>query len=260
MEELLAKKSLGQHWLRDEQSLKEIVRSAEVSHKDTVLEIGPGLGTLTRELVKTARKVVAVELDEVLARRLASDLPVLNLVVRNQDIMKFNLGELPVGYKVVANIPYYLTGNILRMLTDSANPPKQMVLLVQKEVAQRLAAGPGQLSIIAVATQLHYQVKLGKVIKAELFAPPPKVDSQVVILQKRNKPLFKNLNKNLYLRVVKAGFSLPRKKLRSSLAAGLVLEKGQVDELLHAAKISGDLRPQNLTLEQWHKIYKELVI
>jgi 16S rRNA (adenine1518-N6/adenine1519-N6)-dimethyltransferase len=256
MNELPAKKSLGQHWLRDEDSLKSIVSAANVTKEDTVLEIGPGLGTLTEYLVKSARKVIAVELDEVLAGRLLSQVPTNNLVVRQQDILKFDLNELPLKYKIVANIPYYLTGSILRLFTETNNPPQAMVLLVQKEVAERLAANPGNLSIIAIAVQLEYEVTLGKIVPAEKFTPVPKVNSQIVILKKRTKPLFKGLNKGVYMRIVKAGFSARRKKLRSSLAAGLGLDKNQADELLKKAKINGNLRAQNLTLNDWHKLYK----
>jgi 16S rRNA (adenine1518-N6/adenine1519-N6)-dimethyltransferase len=131
MDELPAKKSLGQHWLRDAESLKAIVKAADVNNDDTVLEIGPGLGTLTEYLVKSARKVIAVELDEVLASRLLSQISSNNLIVRQQDIMRFDFGELPPEYKVVANIPYYLTGGILRLFTETNSPPEIMVLLLQ---------------------------------------------------------------------------------------------------------------------------------
>jgi 16S rRNA (adenine1518-N6/adenine1519-N6)-dimethyltransferase len=253
--ELLTKKSLGQHWLKDEESLRAIVKAAEVTKEDTVLEIGPGLGTLTKELVKNAHKVVAVEYDEVLASRLLSEVGGNNLIVRWQDILRFDLGELPPTYKVVANIPYYITGNLIRMFTETTSPPEVMVLLVQKEVAQRLASEPGNLSIIAVAAQLVYEVKLGKEVKAELFTPPPKVDSQIIILKKRSKPIFKDLDQKAYMRLVKAGFSSPRKKLRSSLSAGLGVDKERADELLKKAKIRLDYRAQNLSLQDWHKLY-----
>jgi 16S rRNA (adenine1518-N6/adenine1519-N6)-dimethyltransferase len=254
-DELHAKKSLGQHWLRDEESLRAIVKAAGVTKEDTVLEIGPGLGTLTKELVKNARKVVAVEYDEVLASRLLSEVGGNNLIVRHQDILRFDLGELPPKYKLVANIPYYITGKIMRMVTETTSPPETIALLVQKEVAERLAAKPGNLSISAVAAQLVYEVKLGKIIKAELFTPPPKVDSQVVIFNKRPKPLFKDLDQKAYMQLVRAGFSSPRKKLRSSLSAGLGIDKDQADELLKKAKINGDHRAQNLNLQDWHKLY-----
>jgi 16S rRNA (adenine1518-N6/adenine1519-N6)-dimethyltransferase len=255
MSDIQAKKSLGQHWLRDDESLKAIVKSAGVTKDDTVLEIGPGLGTLTKVLIKQAKKVIAVEFDDVLAGRLQSEIPSINLAVKHQDILEYDLSLLPLDYKVVANIPYYITGNILRMFTESNNLPSQMALLVQKEVAQRIAANPGQMSILAVATQLEYEVKLGITIAAEKFSPPPKVDSQVIIFKLRKEPLFKDLDKRAYMRLVKAGFSAKRKKLRSSLSAGLAIDKSQADELLKKAKISGNLRAQNLSLNDWHNLY-----
>jgi 16S rRNA (adenine1518-N6/adenine1519-N6)-dimethyltransferase len=260
MDDLPTKKSLGQHWLRDEESLKEIVKEANISKEDTVLEIGPGLGTLTKHLVTHSKKVIAIEFDEVLANRLKSEIPNLNLVVRHQDILKYDLNQMPLDYKVVANIPYYITGSILRLFTDSTNLPTQMTLLVQKEVAERIAAKPGEMSILAVAAQLEYEVKLGKIIDAEKFTPPPQVDSQVIILKKRHKPLFLYLDKKSYMRVVKAGFSARRKKLRSSLSAGLVMEKNDVDEILKKSKTSGDLRAQELSLTDWYKIYNVLML
>jgi 16S rRNA (adenine1518-N6/adenine1519-N6)-dimethyltransferase len=255
MQDIFTKKSLGQHWLKDEPTLKAIVKAAGITKEDTVLEIGPGLGSLTKELVKLAHKVVAVEYDEVLAGRLESEVGASNLIVRHQDILRFDLGELPLEYKVVANIPYYLTGKLMRLFTENPNKPVVMVLLVQKEVAQRLAAKPGNLSISAVAAQLSYEVKLGITVPAELFTPPPKVDSQVVILKKRQKLLFSGLDERKYMRLVKAGFANPRKKLRGSLSAGLGIDKEEADARLKKAKLSGDLRAQNLSLKDWHKLY-----
>jgi 16S rRNA (adenine1518-N6/adenine1519-N6)-dimethyltransferase len=258
MADIQTKKSLGQHWLRDDSSLESIVAVADIDKNDTVLEIGPGLGTLTKHLVKTAHKVVAVEFDEVLAGRLDSEVGANNLIVRHQDIMRFDLGELPSNYKVVANIPYYLTGHLMRMFTETHTTPQVMVLLVQKEVAERLAAKTGQMSISAVAAQLIYEVSLGQIIKAEMFTPPPKVDSQVVIFKKREKSLFKDLDKRAFMQIVKAGFSSPRKKLRSSLSAGLSVSKDEADKILKKAKINGDLRAQNLRLEDWNRLAQSI--
>lgn len=254
---IAAKKSLGQHWLRDQASLKAVVDSASITKKDTVLEIGPGLGTLTELLVEKAHQVVAIELDEALVVRLNSQFAADNLIVKNENILRFDLGSLPKNYKVAANIPYYITGHLLRLLTETLNPPQTAVLLVQKEVAQRLASKPGDMNIISVALQLDYEVSLGKIVKAEKFTPSPKVDSQIIKLARRSKPLFENLDKRIFMQVVKAGFSARRKKLRSSLAGGLQLDKNQVEKLLKQAKVSGDLRAQNLSLPDWHKLYIE---
>lgn len=251
-----AKKSLGQHWLNDETTLGSICDAASLAKSDTVLEIGPGLGSLTAQLAKRVGKVLAVELDEDLAVSLPSKVPVGDLEVVHTDILKFDLTQLPLGYKVVANIPYYLTSNLIRALSESSNPPRLMALLVQKEVAERLAAEPGQMSLLSVSTQLYYVPKLGAVVPAERFDPPPKVDSQIIILQRRPGPLFPDLDTKVYFKIVKAGFSSRRKKLRSSLAAGLRVGKDQADQLLRTAGIDGNLRAQNLSLQDWHKIYQ----
>lgn len=255
-----AKKSLGQHWLKDESVLAAICDAANLSKTDTVLEIGPGLGHLTRRLLERAGGVIAVELDKVLAGKLAAETPpTAALRVVQTDIQRFDLTELPAGYKVVANIPYYLTSNLIRVLSESTNPPQLMALLVQREVAERLAAVPGQMSLLSVSAQLYYQPKLGPLVPAQLFEPPPKVDSQVIILKRRQPPLFTELDTKLFFRVVKAGFSGRRKKLRGSLAAGLSVDKNQSDELLKKAGINGDLRAQNLSLSDWHKLYTAML-
>ncbi|HLG91233.1 MAG TPA: 16S rRNA (adenine(1518)-N(6)/adenine(1519)-N(6))-dimethyltransferase RsmA [Candidatus Saccharimonadales bacterium] len=248
------KKSLGQHWLKDEATLQAICASAELTPKDTVLEIGPGFGSLTGHLVKRAKQVIAVELDGSLAASLPERFNAQNLEVLQADILKFDLNRLPRDYKVVANIPYYLTSNLLRVLSESVNPPATMTILVQKEVAERICANPGQMSVLAVSVQLFYKCSLGTEVPARLFTPPPKVDSQVVLLKRRPQPLFPDLEKAKFFQIVKAGFSERRKKLRSSLAGGLSIPKGQADEMLKKAGIDGNLRAQELPLEQWHDI------
>jgi len=249
-------KNLGQHWLKDEATLEAICEAANLTHEDTVLEIGPGLGDLTRQLIKRAGSVVAIELDAELAASLSTEIAADNLLIVRGNILEFDLAQLPAAYKVVANIPYYLTSNLLRNLSESTNPPYEMTLLVQKEVAERISAKPGQMSLLATSVQLFYRPKLGPVVAAELFTPPPKVDSQVVILQKRSKPLFPDLDTKLFFRIVKAGFAGRRKKLRGSLSAGLRIGKEQADALLRAAGIDGGRRAQELSLSEWHKLYK----
>jgi 16S rRNA (adenine1518-N6/adenine1519-N6)-dimethyltransferase len=249
------KKSLGQHWLEDDASLQAMLTAAEVTAGDTVLEIGPGLGTLTRKLVAVADRVLAVEFDERLARELPSRVAADNLQVVQQDILRFDMTQLPPGYKVVANIPYYLTSNLVRVLSESSNPPQRAVLLVQKEVAQRIAAKPGAMSLLSVTAQFYWSVSLDRLVEAELFTPPPKVDSQIVSLVHRKSPLFPDIVPKLLFRIVKAGFGERRKTLRNSLSGGLQLSKEQTEDLLHQAGIDHTLRAQNLTLEQWHALY-----
>jgi len=248
------KKSLGQHWLRDRLVLAGIADAALVGENDTVLEIGPGLGTLTSELLRRAKNIVAVEFDEMLAAKLPGQFPGKNLEVINEDILKFDLSRLPKNYKVVANVPYYITSKIVARLMTAENKPQVTVLLVQKEVAERLAAKPGDMSILAVSAQLFAEVTLGEVVPAELFTPPPKVDSQVVILTTRPTSLLEGFDEKVFFRVVKAGFSAPRKKLRSNIAGGLALSKEQAEALLKKAGVSSEVRAEALSVSQWQKL------
>lgn len=250
------KKSLGQHWLHDRSVLADIADLAEITSEDTVLEIGPGLGTLTSELLRRAKNVIAVEFDPDLARKLPGQFPGKNLEVINEDILLFDFNNLPANYKVVANVPYYITSKIVQRLMTAQNKPAITVLLVQKEVAQRLAAEPGDMSILAVSAQVYAEVTLGDIVPAELFTPPPKVDSQVVVLKTRSKSLLGDANEKDFFRVVKAGFSAKRKKLRSSLAGGLGMAKPQVEILLENANISSDGRAEDLSLADWSGLVK----
>jgi 16S rRNA (adenine1518-N6/adenine1519-N6)-dimethyltransferase len=248
------KKSLGQHWLRDRDVLAHIADCAELTDQDAVLEIGPGLGTLTSELLRRSQKVIAVEFDEELARKLPGQFPGKNLEVVQSDILSFDLSGLPAGYKVVANVPYYITSKIVQLLMTAENKPSVAVLLVQKEVAQRLAAPAGDMSILAVSAQLFAEVTLGDVVPAEMFTPPPKVDSQVVVLTTRADSFLQEVPEKYFFRVVKAGFSAKRKKLRSSLTGGLGVTKDQTVVWLTQAGINPDDRAESLTIEDWKKL------
>lgn len=253
----LPKKSLGQHWLFDEFSLQAMCDSADVQPGDTVLEIGPGLGTLTTPLVKRAKQVIAVELDDTLAADLPRRVQAANLTVIHQDILAFDFRNLPTNYKVVANVPYYLTSKLIRTLLESSNPPVVTALLVQKEVAQRLAAKPGDLSILGVSAQLYAEVSLDIEVPASLFTPPPKVDSQIVVLKRRQQPLFPDVEPRDFMRVVRAGFSEKRKKINNSLAGGLGLSKEHVAELLTKADVNANLRAEALELDAWYRLTKK---
>ena len=243
--------SLGQHWLKDREILSNIASEADLSKSDTVLEIGPGLGTLTSELLRRAGTVVAVEFDKDLAHKLPGQFPGKNLVVHNQDILSFDLDALPTGYKVVANVPYYITSKIVEMLMTARNKPSVVVLLVQKEVAERIAAVPGNMSILAISAQLFAEARLGIMVHRKYFTPPPKVDSQVVVLTTRAQPLVALADERALFRVVKAGFSAKRKKLRSSIAAGLGIDKPEAVMVLENAGINSELRAQDLSIDQW---------
>lgn len=250
--------SLGQHWLTDRSVLAEIAEAARVEPTDTVLEIGPGLGTLTSELLKRARQVIAVEFDADLANKLPGQFPGKNLTVTNTDILSFNLDDLPKGYVVVANVPYYITSKIVQKLMTATNKPRIVVLLVQKEVAERIAAGPGNLSLLGISAQVYAETELGVMVPREFFTPPPKVDSQVIILRTRQEPLVSEADEGAFFRVVKAGFSAKRKKLRSSLSGGLAIDKSKAEALLRQAGISPDIRAEDVPINDWLALTRSL--
>ena len=251
------KKSLGQHWLKDPEILADIAEAAELTGDDVVLEIGPGLGTLTSRLLARANSVTAVEFDADLARKLPGQFPGKELTVVNQDILQFDLNQLPKNYKVVANVPYYITSKIVEKLMTAENKPSIAVLLVQKEVAERIAAEAGNMSILSVSVQIFAEAELDIEAPRQFFTPPPKVDSQVVIVRTRNNPLITPEDQRDFFRIVKAGFSAKRKKLRSSLSGGLGIDKSAAEELLKNAGISPDARAEDLTIEDWKRLLKE---
>ena len=251
------KKSLGQHWLKDPEILADIAEAAELTGDDVVLEIGPGLGTLTSRLLARANSVTAVEFDADLARKLPGQFPGKNLEVFNEDILQFDLNQLPKNYKVVANVPYYITSKIVEKLMTAENKPSIAVLLVQKEVAERIAADPGNMSVLSVSVQIFAEAELDIEVPRQFFTPPPKVDSQVVVLRTCNSPLITSEDQRDFFRIVKAGFSAKRKKLRSSLSGGLGINKSVAEELLKNAGISPDARAEDLAIEDWRRLLKE---
>jgi len=250
------KKSLGQHWLHDEASLAAMCEAAGVQSGDTVLEIGPGLGTLTELLVRRAKQVIAVEFDGKLAKELPKRVKADNLQVISQDILGFDFTSLPHDYKLVANIPYYLTSNLIRVISETPNPPQSATILVQKEVAQRVAAEPGAMSLLSVTAQFYWQVSLRREVRAELFTPPPKVDSQILIMARRPVPLFPNVDAKDFFRLIKAGFAQRRKTLLNSLSSGLHLDRDKVQAICQKAGIEPARRAQTLSLDEWHSLYQ----
>lgn len=248
------KKSLGQHWLKDASVLKQIVDQADVNGDDTVLEIGPGPGGLTNELLSRGASVIAVEVDEYWASALDDH---DRLLVVQQDIRRFDLGQLPPNYKVVANLPYYLTSYVLQLLTTADHQPSQITVLIQKEVAERIAASPGQLSILALAMQLFGRVQLGPTVAPRYFEPPPKVDSQVLTLIKHQTPLTDN-DPAQVIKIIKLGFASKRKTLINNLASSLPLTKPQLKELMQQLDIAENVRAQELTIKQWDQLTTKL--
>jgi 16S rRNA (adenine1518-N6/adenine1519-N6)-dimethyltransferase len=178
--------------------------------------------------------------------------------VVTQDILSFDFTALPPRYKLIANIPYYLTSNLIRVISETTNPPEVAVLLVQKEVAERVAARPGDMSLLSVTAQYYWEVSLDRVVLAELFTPPPKVDSQILVLTRRAQPLFPNLDTKDFFRLVKAGYSQRRKTLLNSLSGGLQLDKPAVKLLCESVDIDPKRRAQTLSLQEWYNLYLSL--
>ncbi|MBR3177729.1 ribosomal RNA small subunit methyltransferase A [Candidatus Saccharibacteria bacterium] len=213
--------------------------------KQLCIEIGPGLGTLTSSLLKRFDKVIAVEYDKRLAENLPKSFPGKNLEVINVDFLKFELEKIKSPYVVAGNIPYYITSPIITKLLETENPPEKIVLLIQKEVAERIAAKDGKESVLSLSVQNRADVELGDVIKKEFFTPPPKVDSQVIIL----KPHSPKVDDKV-IKLIHRGFSSPRKKL----ARNLGLSKDQIAKIFAELNISEDARPADLDLQTWQNL------
>ncbi len=254
---LSPKKSLGQNFLVDPVALERIVQAAEMDAGRSVLEVGPGLGSLTRYLARAAGRVVAVELDAAL-------IPVLEDVLRespNVEIVHGDILELDParlmgqgGYSVVANIPYYITSNLIRHLLESTLKPRRLVLTVQREVAERITAGPGDMSLLALGVQVYGQPKIAARIPAGAFYPPPSVDSAVVRVDLYPEPVIPAAQLDVFFRLAKAGFGQKRKTLRNSLSAGLGMPPAEVAALLEKAGIDPQRRAETLSLEEWKRL------
>lgn len=243
------KKSLGQNWLKDRETLLAIAGIA-AGTSDTVLEIGPGLGTLTSALFKYFSKVIAVEFDETLAKNLPNSFPGKNLEVMHTDVLDFDFNQLPAGYAVAGNIPYYITSPIVQKLIRAENKPSKATLLVQKEVAERLAAGEGDYSILGLSAQIYAKVSLGPVVRRDMFTPPPKVDSQIVILEPRAQPLATEKT----MALIKLGFVMPRKKLATNLSTTLQMPREEIYAIFEQLRLSENVRPADLTIEKWKSL------
>ena len=250
---LLPKKSLGQNFLIDESALGRIAAAADLVRSDTVLEIGAGLGALTHHLAAAADRVIAVELDERLVAILNEEFHAIPSVeIVHGDILALDPADLAGGpYKVVANVPYYITAAILRHLLEASRRPDLIVLTVQKEVAQRLTAGPGDMSILAVSVQLYGRVEQVAQIKAGSFLPRPEVDSAVIRVTLYPEPLIPLPDERLFFRIVRAGFGQKRKQLRNSLRGGLNWPAERTERALERAGVSPKRRAETLSLEEW---------
>ena len=252
--ELRPSKGLGQNFLVDGSALKRVVETAEIPTGASVLEIGPGLGSLTRWLALMAGQVVAVELDQHLFPVLDRVLSAYeNVKLVHGDILELDPADLmeKSGYLVVANIPYYITSALIRHLLESEKKPSRMVLTVQREVAARICALPGELSLLALSVQVYGTPRVVARIPAGAFYPAPRVDSAVVRVDLFPEPMIPIPNLKTFFKLAKAGFSQKRKMLRNTLAASLHWKPDQAAALLKQAGIDPQRRAETVSLEEW---------
>jgi len=255
--DLRAHKGLGQNFLQDPLALEKIISAAEIQPMDSVLEIGPGLGSLTRYLAISAKEVVAVELDKNLLPPLKAILsPYQNIRLIHGDILKLSPKDLNLenDYIVVANIPYYITSAVIRHLLESELKPRRIVLTVQKEVAQRICAEPGDMSLLALSVQIYGKPRVAANIPANAFFPAPKVDSAVLIVDIYSSPRIREELLNTFFKLIKAGFSQKRKTLRNSLSSGLHISPTDAADLLTRVSIDPQRRAETLSIEEWEKL------
>ena len=254
-------KGLGQNFLQDPIALENIASAAQIQPTDTVLEIGPGLGSLTRYLAAAAKEVVAVELDQHLLPPLKSVLaPYQNVRVIHGDILELSPADLipEPGYIVAANIPYYITSALIRHLLESDSKPRRVVLTIQKEVARRICETPGDMSLLALSVQVYGKPSVAAHIPAEAFFPSPNVDSSVLVIDMHPAPRIPRDLLGTFFKLIKAGFSQKRKTLRNSLSSGLSISPIQAAGLLERSGIDPQRRAETLSIEEWQHLAENL--
>jgi len=252
---------LGQNFLKDESVIQKIIEVANLKKDDVVLEVGPGKGILTEKLSENAGKVLAVEIDSSLLEELRNKLRNFNNVeIINEDILKIDLEQLfnsyeliPKNYKLVANIPYYITSKIIRLFLENENPPSEMILMVQKEVAERIVAVPGKMSILAVSVQYYAEAKYLFTVGRQCFDPMPEVDSAVIRITHSAKNETKEDVDNFF-RIVKAGFCARRKTLSNNISNSFHLDKKETQEKIQSVGFSSNIRAQELSVDDWKKL------
>jgi 16S rRNA (adenine1518-N6/adenine1519-N6)-dimethyltransferase len=265
---LHARKGLGQHFLVDGSQLKQILLAADLNQADSVIEVGPGLGTLTRSLAGNAGRILAIEKDQALAALLRDAFKASgNVTVLNQDILTVDLpalleeyfpGVTPPAYKVVANLPYYITSPVLRFFLEAIDKPQLMVVMVQKEVARQITARPGDMSLLSVAIQLYGEPRIVKYVPARSFYPAPAVDSAILRIIVSPRPRV-DVDTGSFFTLVRAGFSAARKQIANPLAHALGRSKEEVLALLAGAGIDSHRRAETLSIEEWGRLWKEYV-
>jgi 16S rRNA (adenine1518-N6/adenine1519-N6)-dimethyltransferase len=253
-----ANKILGQNFLIDRNILNKIISASDIKKTDTVLEVGPGVGTLTQELAKYAKQVIAVEKDKNMIEILKETLVEYN----NVNIIEGDILEKPnseyiihnTKYKVIANIPYYLTSPLIRKFLESENPPEFMVLMVQKEVAQRICSIPPSMNLLAVSVQFYAEPKIISYVSKNSFMPAPNVDSAIIKITPSFDGASPRVNQESFFKVVKAGFAHPRKQLLGNLSSGLKLSRQEIEKMLLQNGIKPNQRAQTLSIQDWEKL------
>ena len=252
-----AKKSLGQNFLKSKKALSDMLEAGKVGENDIVLEAGPGKGALTEELLKKAGKVIAVEKDDALVEflrdKFSSEIASGKLQLIHNDILEFDPSSYnlkPKTYKLIANIPYYITGQFLRKFLSGDTQPSKMVILLQKEVVKRIMANDGKESILSISVKAYGRPKnIGKVSK-ENFSPRPKVDSAILLIDNISRDFFKEIDEKRFFEIVKAGFAHKRKILTRNIEH-LAKNKEQIEEVFKNCGIPPKARAEDLKIEQW---------
>jgi 16S rRNA (adenine1518-N6/adenine1519-N6)-dimethyltransferase len=259
IKELLSKyearpsKGLGQNFLIDKASLDRIIQAANLNPEDFVLEVGPGLGTLTQKLAEKSGRVVSIEKDKTMIEILKETLSEYkNVEVINADILRYQ--PQTTNYKVIANIPYYLTSPLIRKFLESKNQPKEMVLMIQKEVAKRICAEPGDMSLLAVSVQFYASAKIVSMVSKTCFWPAPKVDSAIIKIVPHGNDI--SIDTDLFFKIVKAGFSQPRKQIAGNLSKSLKLNKERIIEWLSKNQLNPKQRAETLSVDDWKNLTK----
>jgi 16S rRNA (adenine1518-N6/adenine1519-N6)-dimethyltransferase len=257
------RKSLGQHFLTDRRVLQRILAAASLSSADTVIEVGAGKGVLTQALAAAAGKVIAVEIDEGLCGHLRRRLAARpNVEPVCGDILSLSPDDLLARaqasppYVVVANLPYYIASAVLRHFLESTQPPTRMIVMVQAEVGQSIAAPPGRMSLLSVGVQFYARARVLFYVPPRAFQPPPKVRSAVIRLDVRPEPAVAVDDRQAFFQLVQAGFAAPRKQLRNALALGLSIDSASAGSLLDSANIDARRRAQTLSLDEWDRLYR----
>ncbi|MBI2674007.1 MAG: ribosomal RNA small subunit methyltransferase A [Candidatus Zambryskibacteria bacterium] len=264
-----AKKSLGQHFLKSEKALRTIVQTGKIEKNDIILEIGPGTGIMTAELLNTGAKVVAIEKDdnlhEFLKKKFGQEIVSGQLTLIHDDILKFDLSKLAAkSYKLIANIPYNITGAILKKFLETDYQPERMVLLVQKEVAERITGRPlgsstskwEKESILSISVKAYSTPKYIETVKAGSFAPMPKVDSAIIAIENISKKFFTDFSEKNFFTILRAGFKSKRKKLSSNLST--IFDKDKVQTVFQQLNLDDNLRAEDVGIEIWRRLAAHL--